>query len=137
MGLLDFDLRNFMEDMRACKPPYKCPYPDCAKVYKTFPGIQTHIQGHMDKDKQMREEAAHNNAKDKNGGSRRPPSPIPPFFGSPLKETLVFDEIQKRFEFEAEGNTHMFGVFDALQVRDNLNCLKSPILIGILSLSCS
>ena len=35
MGL-DFDLKSFVEDMRACKPPYRCPFPDCGKVYKVI-----------------------------------------------------------------------------------------------------
>ena len=32
--VLDFDLKGFVEDMRACKPPYKCPFNECGKVYK-------------------------------------------------------------------------------------------------------
>ena len=108
MGL-DFDLKNFMEDMRACKPPYKCPYPDCAKVYKTYPGIQSHIQQHLDK--LLAADDDPNNTE-----SSKDCAPAVPFFGSPLKESLVFDELQKRFEFEAEGNIHKFGVYDALPV---------------------
>ena len=29
---LDFDLNSFIEDMRACKPPYRCPFKECGKV---------------------------------------------------------------------------------------------------------
>ena len=47
MGVHDFDLNGFIEDMKACKPPYKCPFPDCAKVYKSYSGIHSHLlSGH-------------------------------------------------------------------------------------------
>ena len=106
-----------MEDMRACKPPYKCPYPDCAKVYKTYPGIQSHIQGHLDKLDQ--DDPDQDKAKEKKEAG--------PFFGSPQKESLVFDELQKRFEFEADGNIHRFGVYDALPVSINKCYVKNRL----------
>ena len=39
MGL-DFDLHSFIEDMRACKPPYKCPLKHCGKVCFHFLRLQ-------------------------------------------------------------------------------------------------
>ncbi len=47
---LDFDVKSFIEDMKACKPPYRCPFNDCGKVYKTFSGINGHIQSHVGED---------------------------------------------------------------------------------------
>ena len=41
--VLDFNLDNFIEEMRACKPPYRCPIDECGKIYKTFDGIHKHI----------------------------------------------------------------------------------------------
>ena len=113
MGL-DFDLNGFIEDMKACKPPYRCPFGDCGKVFKTFKGIHTHILSHM------------------NGGSnapsgtrtpivpssgRRSPVDAKPFFCSPLKETLFFNEADKAVEFEsAEGSFQRLSVYDALEL---------------------
>lgn len=42
----DFDLNGFIEDMKACKPPYKCPFDDCGKVYKSYSGIHSHLLSH-------------------------------------------------------------------------------------------
>ena len=42
MGL-DFDIREFLNHIRATKPPYECPAKDCGKIYKSFAGIQFHL----------------------------------------------------------------------------------------------
>lgn len=103
MGL-DFDLKNFIEDMRACKPPYKCPFDHCGRVYKTFSGIHVHINSHSG-------DATPGTGD--NGG--RSPSPQP-FFKSPIKESLVYNEASKMLEFEAEGRPHKFSIYDALEL---------------------
>ena len=93
------DLNNFIEDMRACKPPYKCPFADCGKVYKTFAGIHTHILSH-----------AGGNGSNAGSGSRTPiipssgrrsPADMQPFYKSPLKDTLYYNEADKTVEFES------------------------------------
>jgi bromodomain and PHD finger-containing protein 1 len=104
---LDFDLRGWMEDMRACKPPYKCPFNDCGKVYKTFSGISSHITAHEG------EIAAR-----KGSGEATPTGGVPdpvPFFKSPLKDSLVYNDVQKRMEFEAEGRGHVLSIYDGLE----------------------
>lgn len=42
--MIDFDLRNFIDNLRATKPPYECPFSNCDRVYKSFSGIQSHLQ---------------------------------------------------------------------------------------------
>lgn len=42
MGL-DFDIREFLNHIRATKPPYECPAKNCGKIYKSFAGIQFHL----------------------------------------------------------------------------------------------
>lgn len=42
MGL-DFDIREFLDHIRATKPPYECPAKGCGKIYKSFAGIQFHL----------------------------------------------------------------------------------------------
>ena len=111
MGL-DFDLKTFIEDMRACKPPYKCPFDDCAKVYKTFSGIHLHIQSH--------ESGGGGGSGARTpaptGSGRRSPAESKPFFRSPQKDSLVFNESDKTLEFEADGYIHKLCVYDALEL---------------------
>ncbi len=117
MGL-DFDLTSFIEDMRACKPPYKCPFDDCGRVYKTFSGINSHIQSH---DLATGANGGGLGAGGGGGanGEAEPRSPSPhPFFKSPIKESLVYHEAAKKVEFEAEGRMHRFSVYDALELVD-------------------
>ncbi|TRY68864.1 hypothetical protein TCAL_05070 [Tigriopus californicus] len=121
MGNLDFDLNHFMENLRACKPPYKCPFTDCGKVYKTLAGIQSHICAH-DNEEAARNGGAGGGAEGSGGvsggtggGRTRSPSPVP-FFKSPVKESLVYHEAHKKVEFEAEGRIHRFSIYDALQL---------------------
>jgi hypothetical protein len=102
---LDFDLTSFIEDMKACKPPYKCPF--CGRVYKTFSGMTGHIQSH--------------DVQGSRGGSgaATPRSPSPqPFFGSPIKESVAFDELAKKIEFEADGRLHRLSIFETLEIVD-------------------
>ena len=110
MGL-DFDLKTFIEDMRACKPPYRCPFTDCAKVYKTFSGIHLHIQSHEGGGSGTRTPAAPTS-----GSGRRSPAESKPFFRSPRKDTLVFNESDKTLEFEADGYFHKLSVYEALEL---------------------
>ena len=110
------DLNNFIEDMRACKPPYKCPFADCGKVYKTFAGIHTHILSH-----------AGGNGSNAGSGSRTPivpssgrrsPADMQPFYKSPLKDTLYYNEADKTVEFEStEGKCVFWKLFTSLFLR--------------------
>lgn len=101
--VLDFDLTSFIEDMKACKPPYKCPFKDCNKVYRSFGGIHSHIQSHANQDSGSTGQTPHDaDGKDRGDGEDAPLF----FFKSPVKETLVYNEATKKVEFEAEGRIH-------------------------------
>lgn len=39
----DFDVNAFCNNLRATKPPYKCPIETCGKMYKTWSGIRYHM----------------------------------------------------------------------------------------------
>ncbi|KAK2719052.1 hypothetical protein QYM36_006163 [Artemia franciscana] len=41
-----FSLQEFLENVKATKPPYHCPYDDCDKVFKTVKGIHCHVVSH-------------------------------------------------------------------------------------------
>ena len=38
-----FDFQAFFDELQATKPPYKCPFKSCDKIYRSFGGIQYHI----------------------------------------------------------------------------------------------
>ena len=108
----EFDVLGFIEDMKACKPPYKCPFGDCGKVYKSFSGIHQHILSHA-------------NGSNAGSGARTPnvasgrlsPAENQAFFKSPLKETLFYNEADKTVEFEsAEGSLQRLSIYDALEI---------------------
>lgn len=100
---IPFDPAAFLEEIKACKPPYKCR--GCDKVYKTYAGIQGHVASHANDAADPAEAAS--------AGGRRSPSPAP-FFRSPVKESLVYNESGKKLEFEAEGRVHKLSVYEAL-----------------------
>ena len=43
---LDFDVETFLHNLKATKPPYECPVENCGKVYKSFSGIQVHLDNY-------------------------------------------------------------------------------------------
>ncbi|XP_006821331.1 peregrin-like [Saccoglossus kowalevskii] len=43
MMALAFDLRTFCQNLRATKPPYECPVKECARVYKSYSGMEYHL----------------------------------------------------------------------------------------------
>ena len=109
----DFDLNVFIEDMRACKPPYKCPFADCGKVYKSFSGIHQHILSHANGGSNAGSGARTPNVP----SGRRSPAEAQPFFKSPLKDTLFYNEADKTVEFEsAEGSLQRLSIYDALEI---------------------
>ena len=109
----DFDLNGFIEDMKACKPPYKCPFDGCGKVYKSYSGIHSHLLSHA---------PGGSNA---GSGTRTPnlpsgrmsPQGAQPFYKSPLKDTLFYNEGEKIVEFEsAEGSLQRLSIYDPLEM---------------------
>lgn len=100
--VLDFNLDNFIEEMRACKPPYRCPFDECGKIYKTFDGIHRHIL-HCNQD-----------SKTSHSEDEKTIDIPQPFFHSPQRDSLTYTDAQKLVEFEADGRTQKFSIYDAL-----------------------
>ena len=114
MGI-DFDLKTFIEDMRACKPPYRCPFEDCGKVYKTFSGIHSHINGHGAGGGGSGSRTP--NCPSSAGGRGSPVGPPQPCFRSPLKDSVTYNDCEKCVEFETpDGQWHKLGLYQALDV---------------------
>lgn len=90
MGL-DFDIREFLQNLRATKPPYECPMKDCGKIYKSFAGIQFHLF----------------NFNHENPGSSLPNCQSP-------QQALTFAEAQKIVELEIDNKLQRISIFDPI-----------------------
>ena len=90
MGL-DFDIREFLQNLRATKPPYECPMKDCGKIYKSFAGIQFHLI----------------NFNHENPGSSLPNCQSP-------QQALTFAEAQKIVELEIDNKLQRISIFDPI-----------------------
>ena len=112
MGNRDFDLNGFIEDMKACKPPYKCPFGDCGKVYKSYSGIHQHLLSHAPGGSNAGSGARTPNIP----SGRRSPAEAQPFYKSPQKDSLFYNEAEKMIEFESsEGSLQRLSIYDALE----------------------
>ena len=91
MGLGDFDIREFLQNLRATKPPYECPMKNCGKIYKSFAGIQFHLF----------------NFNHENPGSSLPNCTSP-------QQALTFAEAQKIVELEIDNKLQRINIFDPI-----------------------
>lgn len=89
MGL-DFDIREFLNHIRATKPPYECPFKECGKIYKSFAGIQFHLV----------------NFNHENPGSS-PSSQSP-------RQALTYAEAQRIVELELDNKLQRINIYNAL-----------------------
>ena len=108
MGL-DFDARDFLQNLRATKPPYECPVKNCGKIYKSFAGIQFHLVNFN-----------HDGSSAGSGGSAsRSQSP---------QQALTYAEAQRMVELEVEGKLHRINIYDtiSLMARDEYEAQYPP-----------
>ena len=118
-----FDIKTYVQNLRATKPPYECPIKACGKVYKSYSGIQFHLLN-FDHD------CPENNQGKKPGSARkarqrwqqqktnrgRTPSP-PEFFKPPSqRDPLSYAEAQRLVEVDLDGNVHRINIFESLDV---------------------
>lgn len=119
--VLDFNLNVFVENLKATKPPYDCPVPNCGKTYKSFSGIQFHIYN-------FDHENPENNSPTpgKSTGKKKnkfkhwrqkcndlPASP--PEFLRP-QETLTYAESQRLVEIDLDGRIHRINIYEPLDI---------------------
>ena len=115
--VLDFDVKTFIQNLRATKPPYECPVKSCRKVYKSFSGIQFHMQNHNHDCPDSPSTAV---AASPSGGGRKPgkrnksskwtsrharhsPSPTAEYNSTPSRDTVSFVESQRLVEIDFDG----------------------------------
>lgn len=119
--VLDFNLNVFVENLKATKPPYDCPIPNCGKTYKSFNGIQFHIYNF---DHENPENNSPTPGKKPSTGKKkkwkhwrqkcdRPPTP--PEFLRP-QETLTYAESQRLVEIDLDGRIHRINIYEPLDI---------------------
>lgn len=89
-----FDVRAFCQNLRATKPPYECPLPNCGRIYKTYSGIQFHlynfVHGGSAPSKKSKRGRWHHRQ------NRRSPTPPPGLIPAAAREALTYAEAQVR-----------------------------------------
>ncbi|KAI1277990.1 Peregrin [Halotydeus destructor] len=111
MGL-DFDVTEFLENCRATKPPFQCPYDNCRKVYKTYQGILYHFNVH------------HSGAKGDSAGKRTgkraadrgSQSPASDYGSSNAREALTYEQAQRIIEVDIDGRLHRINITEPLDI---------------------
>lgn len=109
-----FDVRAFCQNLRATKPPYECPLPNCGRIYKTYSGIQFHLYnsvhggGSAPSKKSKRGRWHHRQ-------NRRSPTP-PPGLIPAAREALTYAEAQKIVEVDLDGCLHRINICEPLDL---------------------
>ena len=118
------DVEAFCQNLRATKPPFDCPFPNCDRVYRSHSGIQSHLQNfdHNNPDSPGQTPRSGSKPNKKKGSNskqpqnqQRPLSP-PDHFPSHTRESLSYAESQRIVEISLEGRTHRLDIFEPLEV---------------------
>nr|XP_037271234.1 peregrin-like isoform X2 [Rhipicephalus microplus] len=118
-----FDVRAFCQNLRATKPPYECPLPNCGRIYKTYSGIQFHLYNFEHDGSSGGSTAAApppSSKKNKRGRwhhrqNRRSPTP-PPGLIPAAREALTYAEAQKIVEVDLDGCLHRINICEPLDL---------------------
>lgn len=119
---IDFDIKAFCNNLKATKPPYQCPIPNCGKVYKSYCGIQFHLYNydHMNPENNTPTPKKPGRKKGKwhHRSTRKSPSPPPPEFLRipPREQTLTYAESQRLVEVDLEGRIHRINIYEPLEI---------------------
>ncbi|RWS14694.1 peregrin-like isoform X10 [Dinothrombium tinctorium] len=111
--VLDFDTREFLQNLKATKPPYECPIVGCAKIYKSFAGIEHHLyQSHAGNDS-----SSARKSRSQNQRQSREKSPTPTnLLRTPAREALTYAEAQRMIEVDIDGSTHRINIYEPLNI---------------------
>ncbi|ESO96230.1 hypothetical protein LOTGIDRAFT_174941 [Lottia gigantea] len=118
--VLDFDVRLFCQNLKATKPPYKCPVDGCGKLYKSYCGIQFHLYNfdHENPDNCIVSPAQKGKKKKSrwhHRQDRRSPTP-PVFIRSPQRDTLTYAESQRLVEIELDGRIQRLDIHEPIEL---------------------
>ncbi|XP_043247226.1 bromodomain-containing protein 1-like [Amphibalanus amphitrite] len=118
---LDFDVETFLHNLKATKPPYECPVESCGKVYKSFSGIQVHLENydHSIPTPVSQSKSARKKGKARRGGQAadRSPSPAPVLPVKAQREPRIsYVDATKMLEYETDGGLLTFSIYDNLTI---------------------
>ncbi|XP_041350148.1 peregrin-like isoform X2 [Gigantopelta aegis] len=116
----DFDVKTFCQNLKATKPPYKCPLPSCGKMYKSYSGIQFHLYNFDHDNPENCVPSPAKKLKRKfqrwhHRSNRRSPTP-PEFVRPPTRETLTYAEAQRLVEIDFDGHIHRIDIYEPLEI---------------------
>lgn len=124
--VLDFDLQTFCENLKATKPPYECPFPECGKIYKSYSGIQFHLDNYdHDNPDGGKAGCAKKKGAGRSRGTSRCNTPnrcesstsLVDMVRSPARpEPLTYAEAQRMVEVELDGNIYRINIHEALDI---------------------
>ena len=113
----DFDVRDFLSNCKANKPPFTCP---CGKTYKSLNGIQTHVNlSHLiNSSNKKRILGSSNNKKnpmyydeDSNTNFNTTANNV-----GKTRETLTYAEAQRMIEVEIDGLIHRININEPMNI---------------------
>lgn len=101
----DVDLYEFIDHVRATKPPYECPVDVCHKIYKSYNGIWCHLlEAHkFDPDRKL------NKPQECDSNDSRTPGG---------RENLTAAQAQKFVEVDIDGQATRLNVYEQLEVKN-------------------
>lgn len=105
----DFDLRSFIDNLRATKPPYECPFEECGRIYKSFSGIQSHLVNFKHNEKSEPKFGASSNR-------------------ALTRDSLTWLQAQKIVDFELDGKSVRINIYEPLEVSFRFFSRFRPLL---------
>ncbi|ESO00368.1 hypothetical protein HELRODRAFT_83056 [Helobdella robusta] len=118
--VLNFDYEAYFDELKATKPPYKCPFKDCEKVYKTYSGmhfhvINTHKSGSTGDGRSTTSARWHH---------RQSKSPMTPPKSVSSIENVSLEDINDRYQ-QSDGEQHDHGKIKCkVKINDKLHKIK-------------
>lgn len=121
--VLEFNVKEFLQNLKATKPPYECPFENCGKLYKSYLGIRFHLYNfdHVTGTQTVDTDTPDGNKARKRGmwhhrqNLGRSPSP-PDFLRGSTREALTYAEAQKMVEFDIDGHIHRINICEPLDI---------------------
>jgi bromodomain and PHD finger-containing protein 1 len=123
--VLDFDLKTFCENLKATKPPYECPFPECGKIYKSYSGIQFHLSNYDHDNPDGGKAGVLCKKKGAGRGGRDTPNrcnssaSLVDLVRSPAAnppEPLTYAEAQRMVEVELDGQIYRINIHESLDI---------------------
>ncbi|XP_067934772.1 peregrin-like [Watersipora subatra] len=132
----DFDVKTFCNNLKATKPPYECPIPECKRTYKSWSGIQFHMLNfdHDNPDSGSSTPVPSCGKKGLSSAKKRGKfhkgrrSPLPPeSSANSHRETLTYAEAQRLVEIDINGKLRRINIFEPLKIVTKTCCKEETV----------